>query len=106
MTSSVRSGPGTGLAPFRGFIQERHQCKSEGHPIGETILYFGCRHHSEDYLYEDELNAYVEQKTLQLHVAFSRDQHDKAYVTHLLKRDAKKLWTLIRNENASIYVCG
>lgn len=49
----IMVGPGTGLAPFRGFIQERDLCKSNGDSVGETILYFGCRKKSEDYLYEE-----------------------------------------------------
>lgn len=46
-------GPGTGLAPFRGFIQERHLAKQENPNVGETILYFGCRKRGEDYIYEE-----------------------------------------------------
>lgn len=46
-------GPGTGLAPFRGFIQERDVCVKEGKTVGDTILYFGCRKRSEDYIYEE-----------------------------------------------------
>ena len=99
-------GPGTGLAPFRGFIQERHYFKSLGKPVGETILYYGCRNRAEDHLYEEELNHFVEEKTLEMHVAFSRDQGEKIYVTHLLKRHGEKIWTLIKQNNASVYVCG
>lgn len=46
-------GPGTGLAPFRGFIQERDFTSKDGKTVGDTILYFGCRKKSEDYLYEE-----------------------------------------------------
>ena len=99
-------GPGTGLAPFRGFIQERRFFKNQGKPVGDTILYYGCRNRVEDYLYEDELKGFVEENVLELHVAFSRDQEEKVYVTHLLKRDGEKIWKLIKQDNASLYVCG
>lgn len=49
----IMVGPGTGLAPFRGFIQERNLCKENGDNVGETVMYFGCRKRSEDYLYEE-----------------------------------------------------
>lgn len=51
-------GPGTGLAPFRGFIQERKYLKDEGKPVGETILYFGCRKKAQDFIYQEELEGY------------------------------------------------
>ena len=99
-------GPGTGLAPFRGFIQERHFYKTQGKPVGETILYYGCRNRAEDYLYQDELNYFVEENVLEINVAFSRDQDEKIYVTHLLKKQGERLWKLIKEDNASVYVCG
>lgn len=52
-TPIIMIGPGTGLAPFRGFIQERHLAKQENPNVGETILYFGCRKRGEDYIYEE-----------------------------------------------------
>lgn len=52
-TPVIMIGPGTGLAPFRGFIQERDVCRKEGKTVGDTILYFGCRKRSEDYIYEE-----------------------------------------------------
>ncbi|CAF3926461.1 unnamed protein product [Rotaria magnacalcarata] len=109
-TPIIMIGPGTGLAPFRGFIQERHffknQVKPQGKPVGETILYYGCRNRAEDYLYEEELNYFVKENVLELHIAFSRDQEEKIYVTHLLKDHGAKLWKLIKEDNASVYVCG
>lgn len=105
-TPIIMIGPGTGLAPFRGFVQERRFFKNQGKPVGETILYYGCRNRAEDYLYEDELKEFVQENVLELHVAFSRDQDEKIYVTHLLKRDGEKIWKLIKTDNASVYVCG
>jgi len=52
-------GPGTGLAPFRGFIQERDFLANEGKQVGETVLYFGCRKKAEDFIYQDELEKYI-----------------------------------------------
>ncbi|KAI0221811.1 hypothetical protein LSAT2_026929 [Lamellibrachia satsuma] len=75
-------------------------------PIGETVLYFGCRHKNEDFIYSDELAAYVSDGTLtHMHVAFSRDQPQKVYVQHLLKETAAQVWRLI-DAGAHIYVCG
>lgn len=105
-TPVLMVGPGTGLAPFRGFIQERHFAKKDGKPVGDTILYFGCRHKAQDYIYEDELNDYVNDGTLtKIHVAFSRDQEKKVYVQHLMKENKTEIWNLLEN-GGHIYVCG
>lgn len=105
-TPIIMVGPGTGLAPFRGFIQERDFCKQEGKPVGETILYFGCRKKDEDYLYQEELEQYVKNGVLQLHVAFSREQAHKVYVTHLLQQNSDELWRIIGESNGHFYICG
>jgi NADPH-ferrihemoprotein reductase len=105
-TSVIMIGPGTGLAPFRGFIQERDYYRKEGRQVGKSLLYYGCRKQSEDYLYPEELTEYEQNGTLtKLNVAFSRDQEEKVYVTHLLKRDENLMWNLIK-EGGHIYVCG
>lgn len=105
-TSVVMIGPGTGFAPFRGFIQERDYYRKEGRMVGKTLLYYGCRKQTEDYLYPEELSEYEQNGTLtKLNVAFSRDQDQKDYVTHHLKRDENLIWNLI-NEGGHIYVCG
>ena len=84
-TPVIMIGPGTGLAPFRGFIQERAWQKSQGKPVGPTLLYFGCRNKSKDYIYQDELEAWEQDGVLTLFTAFSRDQAEKRYVTHCLR---------------------
>ncbi|XP_049858978.1 NADPH--cytochrome P450 reductase [Schistocerca gregaria] len=105
-TPIIMIGPGTGLAPFRGFIQERHLSKKEGKPVGDTILYFGCRKKSEDFIYQDELEQYVNDGTLKMYVAFSRDQAEKVYVTHLLQKNKDEIWSIIGENNGHLYVCG
>ncbi|KAI1893695.1 hypothetical protein AGOR_G00126340 [Albula goreensis] len=103
----IMIGPGTGIAPFMGFIQEQAWLKEQGRDIGETVLYFGCRHRNEDFLYQEELEQFEKAGVLtQLNVAFSRDQEQKVYVQHLLKKNKEHLWKLIDGENAHIYVCG
>uniref|UniRef100_A0A1B0ABZ7 NADPH--cytochrome P450 reductase n=1 Tax=Glossina pallidipes TaxID=7398 RepID=A0A1B0ABZ7_GLOPL len=102
----VMVGPGTGVAPFRGFIQERQHLRDEGKQVGESILYFGCRKKSEDFIYEEELEEYVEKGTLTLKTAFSRDQEKKIYVTHLLEQDADLLWRVLGENNGHFYICG
>lgn len=103
----IMIGPGTGLAPFRGFIQERQWSIQENKPVGDTILYFGCRKKTEDFLYEEELNNFVESKAItKLYLAFSRDQQNKVYVTHLLKQNMKETWDIIGEKNGHIYICG
>ncbi|CAB1352393.1 unnamed protein product, partial [Coregonus sp. 'balchen'] len=103
----VMIGPGTGIAPFMGFLQERGWMKEQGKDVGETILYFGCRHRNEDFLYQQELEEFEKAGVLtQLNVAFSRDQEGKVYVQHLLKKNKEHLWKLIHTDNAHIYICG
>ncbi|XP_039612700.1 NADPH--cytochrome P450 reductase-like isoform X2 [Polypterus senegalus] len=106
-TPVIMIGPGTGIAPFVGFVQERAWLKQQGKEVGETVLYYGCRHKGEDYLYQEELEQFEKEGVLtQLNVAFSRDQPEKVYVQHLLKRNKEHLWKLINTDNAHIYVCG
>nr|QEG78946.1 CpC573 [Chrysomela populi] len=105
-TPIIMIGPGTGLAPFRGFIQERDLIRSEDKSVGETILYFGCRKRKEDFLYGDELLGYEKSGSLTLHLAFSRDQQQKVYVTHLLQQHAEEVWRVIGENSGHVYICG
>ncbi|KAL7738782.1 hypothetical protein ACLKA6_014557 [Drosophila palustris] len=105
-TPIIMVGPGTGLAPFRGFIQERQHLRDEGKTVGESVLYFGCRKRSEDYIYESELAEWVKKGTLNLKAAFSRDQEKKIYVQHLLEQDADLIWDVIGEKKGHFYICG
>ena len=81
----VMVGPGTGIAPFRGFLQERAKLNANGVSLGPALLFFGCRHPETDYIYQEELEGYVNDGTLTaLHVAFSRETDKKVYVQHKL----------------------
>ncbi|KAJ0022196.1 hypothetical protein NQD34_009686 [Periophthalmus magnuspinnatus] len=103
----IMIGPGTRIAPFMGFIQERGWLKQQGKEVGETVMYFGCRHKNEDYLYQEELEEAEGSGVLtQLHVAFSRDQEHKVYVQHLIKQNKENIWKLVHTDSAHIYVCG
>lgn len=101
----IMVGPGTGLAPFRGFLQERQSQKNAGMDLGAAMLFFGCRHPEQDYLYADELESFAANGVVELHTAFSRSGEPKTYVQHLLAAQKDRVWQLIRN-GAIIYVCG
>jgi cytochrome P450/NADPH-cytochrome P450 reductase len=101
----IMIGPGTGLAPFRGFLQERAARKSKGATLGPAMLFFGCRHPDQDYLYADELKGFAADGIVGLHVAFSRADVRKTYVQDLIAAQKDRVWSLIEN-GAIIYVCG
>ncbi len=98
----VMIGPGTGIAPFRAFIEERIE---QGAP-GRNWLFFGDRNRDSDFLYQLEWQRYLKQGHLhRIDVAFSRDQRRKCYVQHRLAERAADLYRWIR-DGAVIYVCG
>jgi cytochrome P450 / NADPH-cytochrome P450 reductase len=101
----IMIGPGTGLAPFRGFLHERAARKAKGATLGPAMLFFGCRHPDQDYLYADELKAFAADGVTELHTAFSRAEGPKTYVQNLVTAQQDRVWSLIEN-GAIIYVCG
>ncbi|MCY7540696.1 bifunctional cytochrome P450/NADPH--P450 reductase [Bacillus pumilus] len=101
----IMIGPGTGIAPFRGFVQAREVWQKEGKPLGEAHLYFGCRHPHEDDLYFEEMQLAAQKGVVHIHRAYSRHKDQKIYVQHLLKEDGGMLIKLL-DEGAYLYVCG
>jgi len=101
----IMVGPGTGLAPFRGFLQERAALKAKGASLGPAMLFFGCRHPDQDYLYADELKAFAVDGITELHTAFSRAKGPKTYVQNLVAAQKDRVWSLIES-GAIVYVCG
>ncbi|KAG1473728.1 hypothetical protein G6F56_000783 [Rhizopus delemar] len=103
----IMAGLGTGMAPFRAFIQERYIAKASGKEIGPVVLYFGSRYRSMEYLYGEELEAYHADGTLShMGLAFSRDQKEKIYIQHKMMEDAEILNDYLMNKNGHFYLCG
>lgn len=97
----IMVGPGTGIAPFRAFMQERLYHKAKG----KHWLFFGDRQKEYDFLYQDYWKALQETGDLRLDLAFSRDQDEKVYVQDRMLQHAKDLWLFLEN-GAYFYVCG
>ena len=98
----IMVGPGTGIAPFRAFIEERQATEAKG----KNWLIFGDQHYLTDFLYQTEWQSYLEDGVLtKLDVAFSRDQAEKVYVQDRMRENAKELYAWLE-EGASFCVCG
>lgn len=98
----IMVGPGTGIAPFRAYLEERRATGAKG----KNWLFFGSRQRTEDFLYGEELEAFHRDGLLnRLTLAFSRDQAHKIYVQHRMREEAAELWEWLE-EGAYFYVCG
>jgi len=101
-TDVIMVGPGTGIAPFRAFLEDRKATAAKG----RNWLFFGNPHRATDYLYQDELDAFQADGTLtRLDLAWSRDQKEKLYVQHLMLQQGAELWAWL-DQGAAFYVCG
>lgn len=101
-TPIIMIGPGTGVAPFRSFIQEREEIGAEG----KSWLFFGDQHFVTDFLYQTEWQKWLKDGVLsKMDVAFSRDTDKKVYVQHRLLENSKELFEWLQ-EGAAVYICG
>ena len=101
-TAIIMVGPGTGIAPFRAFVEARAAQKAKG----ESWLFFGDQHYNEDFLYQLEWQEHLKNGDLsRIDVAFSRDQPHKVYVQHKLAEHSADIWSWLQG-GAHFYVCG
>lgn len=98
----VMIGPGTGIAPFVAFVEERIATDASG----DNWLFFGCRFENQDFLYREQMLQWADKDIIRLHTAFSRDGPEKVYVQHRMHECGQQLWSLIENEGVHVYVCG
>jgi sulfite reductase (NADPH) flavoprotein alpha-component len=102
-TPIIMVGPGTGVAPFRAYLQERKAVGAKG----KNWLFFGSQHQRCDFAYRDEFEAFKKEGILtRLDCAWSRDQPEKIYVQHRLRENAAEIWKWLDAEGAHFFVCG
>ena len=103
----IMAGLGTGLAPFRAFVQYRAMQKAQGKDIGSILLYLGSRHQREEYLYGEEWEAYLAAGVVTLiGSAFSRDQPQKIYIQDRMRQTVNDIVKAYIKEEGSFYLCG
>lgn len=101
-TPIIMVGPGTGIAPFRSFMQEREESGAEG----KSWLFFGDQHFVTDFLYQTEWHKWLKDGVLsKMDVAFSRDGDEKVYVQHRMQENSRELFQWLE-EGAAVYICG
>jgi sulfite reductase (NADPH) flavoprotein alpha-component len=102
-TPIIMVGPGTGIAPFRAYLQERKVTGAKG----KNWLFFGSQHQRCDFAYGEEFDAFKKEGLLtRLHCAWSRDQSQKIYVQHKMTENAAEIWKWLDAEGAHFFVCG
>lgn len=103
----IMAGLGTGLAPFRAFVQHRAMQKAAGKEIGAILLYLGSRHQREEYLYGEEWEAYLDAGVITLlGAAFSRDQPQKIYIQDRMRQTMTDIVKSYIQDEGSFYLCG
>ncbi|KAI0321871.1 hypothetical protein OF83DRAFT_165185 [Amylostereum chailletii] len=107
MQPLIMAGLGTGAAPFRAFLQHRAMLAEKNLPVGPAYYYFGSRHQSQEYLYGEEIEAFIESGVIsRAGLAFSRDGPKKVYIQQKMLEDAETLARMLRQEDGVFYLCG
>lgn len=103
----IMVGPGTGVAPFRAFLQHRNYTSTakETNTANRNVLFFGCRRRDQDYLYGEELELLATSNQITLFTAFSREQEKKVYVQDRLEENGHLVWSLLE-QGGYFYICG
>ncbi|KAJ7591198.1 hypothetical protein C8J56DRAFT_556010 [Mycena floridula] len=103
----IMAGLGTGAAPFRAFLQHRAWIKQQGHEVGPVYYYFGSRHQSQEYLYGEEIEAFIFDGVItRAGLAFSRDGPSKIYIQHKMLEDSQVLAKMLWDDKGVFYLCG
>ncbi|CAN6616870.1 sulfite reductase [NADPH] flavoprotein component [Trichomonascus vanleenenianus] len=103
----IMAGLGTGLAPFKAFLEEKMWQKQQGHTIGEIYLFLGSRHQKQEYLYGELFEAYKDAGILTyIGAAFSRDQPEKIYIQDRIREASDRLVDAFVNKHGGFYLCG
>ncbi|MDR0535923.1 MAG: hypothetical protein LBG65_06225 [Puniceicoccales bacterium] len=103
----IMVGPGVGVAPFHGFLQQRDALRKKGEKVGPCWLFFGDRHEATHFLYKDKLLGWERDGLLtHLSLAWSRDQETKVYVQDRMRENGAEIWTWLSAKNAYFHVCG
>jgi cytochrome P450/NADPH-cytochrome P450 reductase len=101
----VMVGAGTGVAPYRGFLQERAAQRKAGRNVAKSLLFFGCRHSQHDHIYRQEMLQYEQDGLVKIVTAFSRETETKVYVQDRLRDHSARIWEALE-QGGLFYVCG
>ena len=107
LTPMIMAGLGTGLAPFRAFVQERKWMRNKGLETGPMWLFYGCRYKAKDYIFGDELEQFASEGVItELQPAFSRDGKNKVYVQNKIMANKQRVYEDLIEKNGFFYLCG
>jgi NADPH-ferrihemoprotein reductase len=102
----IMVGPGTGVAPFRAFLEEAAHLQKQGHALGDMVLFFGCQKKEKDFIYREEFEGHNANGIAKVITAFSRETATKVYVQHKMVEHSEMIWKLINDHGAFFFICG